>query len=100
MGDPQALGQLVEKFVEKRRWSFLFETRLVSEVWDRVISTGVKMHCKISSCKGRRLELHADSSVWAQEVSMLVPELTDLLNREAGKTIVEDIVVRVRRKSG
>ena len=98
--DPRHIGEAVASFLEKRDWDFLTHVKLAGDIWSRIASEGMRMNCRVVSCTNGKLEIHADSAVWAQEIQMLIPELIRLFNREAGKSLVETIIVRIRRKSG
>jgi len=98
--EPRQIGEAVESFLDKRKWDFLTHVKLAGDIWSRIASEGMRMNCRVVSCSNGKLEIDADSAVWAQEIRMLIPELIRLFNHEAGKSLVEHITVRIRRKSG
>lgn len=100
MGEPTPIATILEGLVKKRRWATVLTAHRIREIWEKAASRGLRAHCRVASWRNGSLELHADSPVWSQEVSLLSEELATRINQEAGEHLVEKIIVRTRRRSG
>ncbi|MFZ1381533.1 MAG: DciA family protein [Scrofimicrobium sp.] len=95
--DPRPIGAILDKEVRDRDWQRSLATGQVIGRWDEIVGDVVAQHCPIDSFSGGRLVVQADSTAWAQELKILLPEVMGAIDRAVGVGIVESVVVLAPR---
>jgi len=89
-----SLKEVIEQLVKAYRMEAkLDETQLMSS-WDKVVGGIFAKHTEHLSIKNKILFVKMDSAVLRSELAMTRSKLTDMLNKECGKKVIEDIVFR------
>lgn len=91
--DPQAVGTGLERLVGERGWSESLAVAGVVGRWREVVGDQVADHCRPETFADGALVVRADSTAWAQQVRLLVPQLQRRLADEVGEGVVESISV-------
>lgn len=68
----------------------------ISESWDEIVGPRVAAHATPVRLRSKELTLSAPDAVWRQELTLLGPEIREIVNQKIG----EDVVERVRLVSG
>ncbi len=89
-----SLKEVIEQLIKTYRMeSKLDETQLISS-WEKVTGGIFAKHTEHLSIKNKILFVKMDSAVLRSELAMARSKLVDMLNKEIGKKIIEDIVFR------
>jgi len=89
-----SLKEVLEELLKAYRMEDkLEETRLINS-WDKVVGGIFANHTQHLSIKNKILYVQLDSAVLRSELVMARSKLVEMLNKEAGKKIIEDIVFR------
>ena len=89
-----SLKEVIEELVKAYRMEDkLDETRLINS-WDKVVGAIFAKHTEHLSVKNKILYVKLDSAVLRSELVMARSKLVEMLNKEMGKKVIEDIVFR------
>jgi predicted nucleic acid-binding Zn ribbon protein len=89
-----SIKEVLEAFVKAYRMEDkLNETELMNS-WDKVVGPIFSNHTQHMSIKNKILYVQLDSAVLRNELMIARSKLVEMLNREIGKKIIEDIVLR------
>jgi predicted nucleic acid-binding Zn ribbon protein len=91
--DPRPLAGDVERLVADRGWTRSLSVAGVVGRWRDVVGDQVADHCRPETFEEGALVVRADSTAWAQQVRLLVPQLERRLAEEVGEGVVESITV-------
>jgi predicted nucleic acid-binding Zn ribbon protein len=91
--DPQPVGGLVEKLLVDRGWEQPVSVGGVVGRWRAIVGDDVADHCSVETFDEARLVLRADSTAWATQLRLLLPQLERRLAEEVGEGTVESITV-------
>ncbi|MEE6272006.1 DUF721 domain-containing protein [Georgenia wangjunii] len=92
--DPQPLGPLVDKLLAERGWTAPVSVGGVVGRWREIVGDDVADHCTVETFTGGELVVRADSTAWATQVRLLLPQLERRLAEEVGEGTVEKVVVQ------
>ncbi len=89
-----SLKEVLEAFVKAYRMEDkLNEAELINS-WDKVVGPIFSKHTQHLNIKNKILYVKLDSAALRNEMMMARGMLVKMLNRETGKKIIEDIVLR------
>jgi predicted nucleic acid-binding Zn ribbon protein len=83
----------LDRIVGERGWSQSLAVAGVVGRWREVVGDHVADHCRPETFEEGALVVRADSTAWAQQVRLLVPQLQRRLADEVGEGVVESITV-------
>jgi predicted nucleic acid-binding Zn ribbon protein len=83
----------VENLVTERGWDDAVAVGSVIGRWDAVVGAHLAGHCIPVSFVDGALTVRADSTAWATQVRLLVPQLLARLAEAVGDGVVTSIVV-------
>ncbi|PPK93856.1 uncharacterized protein DUF721 [Kineococcus xinjiangensis] len=92
--DPQPLKSLVDRLVGERGWREPVSVGGVFGRWDAVVGSEVAQHCRPETFDEGKLTVRAESTAWATQVRLLVPDVLRRLDEELGSGVVTAVVVR------
>lgn len=88
------LKEVIDELLKTYRWgNKLDEVRLV-ESWEKVVGGIIGKHTTNMVVKNKVLYVKLDSSVLRSELHMAKSKVIASLNKEVGKEVIEDIVLR------
>lgn len=88
------LKEVIDELLKTYRWgNKLDEVRLV-ESWEKVVGGIIGKHTTNMVVKNKVLYVKLDSSVLRSELHMAKSKVIASLNKEVGKVVIEDIVLR------
>lgn len=96
--DPALLGDTLSRLAAERGWSTDLSVGGVLGRWREVVGDQVADHCVPETFEDGLLVVRTDSTSWATQVRLLVPQLLARLEKEVGVDVVRD--VRVLGPSG
>lgn len=89
-----SLKELIEKLINSYRWSEKLDAVDVTATWEKVVGKVFAKHTTKLFMQNRILYVNLDSSVIRNELHMARSKIKDMINKELGKKIVDEIVLR------
>lgn len=91
--DPQPIAGLLKNLISARRWDrALVGARVISE-WETVVGEKVAAHSKAEKYQDGVLSVSTDSTVWAQQLRLLLPQIMNKLDERFGRGIIDKVIV-------
>ncbi|NLF04355.1 MAG: DUF721 domain-containing protein [Actinomycetales bacterium] len=91
--DPMLLGDTAANLLAERGWSDEVAVGGVIGRWAEVVGEHVAEHCTPETFEDGRLVVRTDSTAWATNLRMLVPDLLTRLAKDLGEGVVEEVTV-------
>lgn len=91
--DPRLIGIVIEKEVGSRGWRQPIAVGSVIGQWEEIVGDLVAGHCPVESFEGGKLIIQADSTAWAQQMQLLLPQIMARIDQAVGEGVVEQVVV-------
>ena len=91
--DPKRLADAVDALLIEQGWSTANAVANLTTRWQEVVGADLADHVVPESFTEGRLVLRADSTAWATQVRLLLPQLRAAVDREVGRGVVADISV-------
>lgn len=91
--DPALLGETLARLAAERGWSTELSVGGVVGRWREVVGDQVADHCTPESFEDGLLLVRTDSSAWASNLRLLVPQLLRRLETEVGPDVVREVRV-------
>lgn len=93
-GDPQPLGETIDRLLADRGWDVPAAVVGVVERWPEIVGTELAAHCRPEKFDAGVLSLRAESTAWATQVRLLLPQLHRRLDEVVGRDVVSRVEVR------
>jgi len=94
VGDPELLGETVARLLIERGWDVPAAVVGVTERWGEIAGGDLAEHCRPEKFDTGVLHLVAESTAWATQVRLLVPQLHRRIDEVIGHGVVTRIEVR------
>lgn len=91
--DPQLLNFELDRLLRDRGWDVDVSVGSIMGRWREIVGDEVADHVEPYAFDDGRLKVRADSTVWAQQLRVLRPQLLGRLAAELGEGIVTDVDV-------
>ena len=91
--DPKRLAEAVDALLAEHGWSTAHAVAGLIARWPDVVGADLADHVTPESFTDGRLLLRADSTAWATQVRLLLPQLRMAIDRAVGAGLVADISV-------
>lgn len=91
--DPALLAETLGRLAAERGWSTELSVGGVIGRWREVVGDTVADHCTPELFEDGVLTVRTDSTAWAANLRLLVPQLTTRLEQEVGRDVVREIRV-------
>ncbi len=91
--DPERLGSAVDRLVSDSGWSTDVSVHTVLGRWAQIVGPDVALHCTPMSYADGVVEVTADSTAWATQLTLLAATVVARLNAELGHGTVVRIQV-------
>lgn len=88
------LRDLIEKLIESYKWTDKLDAVDVNASWEKVVGGIFAKHTLKLFVKNRVLYVHLDSSVIRNELHMARNKIKDMINKELGKNVIDEVVLR------
>lgn len=92
--DPQPLGGVTSRFLAEHGWNRPVSVGGVVGRWDEIVGPEVAEHCAVERFTDGDLVIRADSTAWATQMRLLLPQVERRLAEEVGPGAVTSIDVR------
>jgi predicted nucleic acid-binding Zn ribbon protein len=93
-GDPELLGETLARLLVERGWDVPAAAAGVTERWPEIAGPDLAEHCRPERFDSGVLQLVAESTAWATQVRLLLPQLHGRLDDVVGRGVVTRIEVR------
>ncbi|MSV50673.1 MAG: DUF721 domain-containing protein [Actinobacteria bacterium] len=91
--DPKLLADAVDALLTEQGWTTANAVAQLTTRWREVVGADLAAHVTPESFTEGRLVLRAESTAWATQVRLLLPQLRMVIDREVGRGVVLDISV-------
>ena len=91
--DPQPVGAAVERLVRDQGWRERTAVAQVMVEWPDIVGPELADHVRPESFEQGELTLRADSTAWATQVRLLLPDLRRALDDRVGAGTIARITV-------
>jgi predicted nucleic acid-binding Zn ribbon protein len=91
--DPVPVASTVDRLLSDRGWGEPLSVAAVIGRWREVVGDHLADHCRPETFEEGALVVRADSTAWAMQVRLLVPQLERRLAEEVGEGVVTSITV-------
>ena len=91
--DPTLLGDMLARVAAERGWSEELSVGGVIGRWREVVGDQVADHCEPETFEDGLLVVRTDSTAWAANLRLLVPQLLATIEREVGPDVVREVRV-------
>lgn len=91
--DPVLLGEMLARLAAERAWDEPLSVGGVVGRWREVVGDQVADHCTPETFEDGLLVVRADSTTWAANLRLLVPQLLARLAAEVGDGVVTEVRV-------
>jgi predicted nucleic acid-binding Zn ribbon protein len=92
--DPQPLSQALERLVEEQGWQDQSAVAVLMGEWDQIVGRDIAEHVRPVSFADGELSLEAESTAWATQVRLLLPQVHRAVDERVGKGVVTAIRIR------
>ncbi|MFV0426648.1 MAG: DUF721 domain-containing protein [Beutenbergiaceae bacterium] len=89
--DPQQLGEMVEGLASQLGWRAPLQIGAVVGRWREVVGDQIADHCEPETFVEGELVVRTDSTAWATQLKLLLPQLQRRLAQEVGEGAVTSI---------
>ena len=88
--DPAELGSVMTTIAGNGVWTANMKLAQLRNHWDQVVGQAIASHSAVADFTDGVLTIRAESTVWATQLTYLIPQLTDTIRRNLkGLTITE-----------
>lgn len=91
--DPQSLGDVLDAIEKKPVWQESLSLGSIAARWDQIVGPQVAEHCKIESFDDGKLQVRTDSTAWAHQLRLLLPQIEKRVAEELGEGAVRQVIV-------
>ncbi|MDR2565479.1 MAG: DUF721 domain-containing protein [Bifidobacteriaceae bacterium] len=91
--DPKTAGELVDELIAVEGWQTDASAGLLLADWPRIVGPQVAAHCQVVGLEEGKLTVKADSSPWATEIRLLIPQLRAAIDKHVGPGLVTQVEV-------
>lgn len=92
--DPSKMtGVLQRLFKSQGLESFLDEGRLRAN-WETLVGPAVAQHTKIERIQGGQVTIRCDSTRWATQLRLMIPQIMKILDDQAGSLAIESLLIK------
>ncbi|BDR53894.1 hypothetical protein KIMH_00050 [Bombiscardovia apis] len=90
--DPNGLSSVLEGIAQQGGWTPHLKIAQLSSHWDQVVGPVIAQHSTVTSYEQGRLTIQARTTVWATQLTYMVPQLRSKIS-ERLQMPVEEIIV-------
>ncbi len=91
--DPQPLGKILGAETRRRAWGTQLSLGTIIMNWPEIVGAAVAEHSDVESFAEGKLLVRADSTAWARQLQLLVPQIERRLDEVLGVGSVQQVIV-------
>lgn len=84
---------MVDSLVTNKGWRDSIDVAGVVGRWPEIVGDHIATHCHVETFDEAKLVVRTDSTAWATQLRLLLPQLERRIAEEVGEGVVEQIVV-------
>lgn len=92
-GELGPIGDAMDGFIKEQGWQGASVFASITTNWARLVGTDLAQHVHPVRCQDAILTIQAESTAWATQVRMLVPQMQEVLLQALGPGVVTAIEV-------
>jgi predicted nucleic acid-binding Zn ribbon protein len=92
--DPQPLSAALDRLVEDQGWQDQSAVAVLMGQWEQIVGRDLAEHVRPASFTDGELILDAESTAWATQVRLLLPQLHRAVDDRVGRGVVRAIRIR------
>lgn len=96
--DPSPLSDSVAAFIDDRGWNQVAATATVTAQWETIVGSDVAAHARPETILDGVLTIRTDSTAWATQLRLLLPQVRSAIEAVVGTHVISDI--RITAPSG
>ena len=91
--DPRLVGNIALNEVRERSWTRSLAAGKVVGRWSDIVGDLVAGHCPVESFEEGKLVVRANSTAWAVQLRLMIPQVMARIDEEVGPGVVDTLVV-------
>lgn len=91
--DPKSFCGILKNFASTSNWNSQLSIAKLRSSWHKVVGESIAKHCEISQVVNGVLIVRAQSTVWATQLSYLIPQLKEKINNNLENIEIKEIKV-------
>lgn len=91
--DPKPLQAVLSVTTARQKWKVPLSVGFLSDAWPQIVGEAVAQHSAIESLNNGRLFVRADSTAWANQLQLLVPQMEKRIDDVVGHGKVTQVIV-------
>lgn len=91
--DPQLVSEILGQVVKRRGWAKQLQVRSFIANWADLVGEVNAQHSKPESFDGSVLTIRCESSVWAQSLRLMTPQILARINSHLGQASVTEVKI-------
>lgn len=95
--DPQPVGKVLGVIRKSEEWKTPLSLGQIANQWESIVGETVAAHCEIESFFEGKLQVRADSTAWARQLRLLLPQIEKRIAEELGEGQVVQTVIHAPR---
>ena len=92
MAKPESISTIIARQLETSGLARGIKRASIEHVWSELVGPDIAVHTRVVKVQAGRVFVAVDSPVWRQELLYKKEALIEILNRELGEKIVDDIM--------
>jgi predicted nucleic acid-binding Zn ribbon protein len=92
--DPQPLGAALDGLIRDQGWEDQSAVAVLMGEWQQIVGRDMAEHVVPVSFQDGELSLQAESTTWATQVRLLLPDLQRAVDARVGSGVVKSIKIR------
>ncbi|MBW3090326.1 DUF721 domain-containing protein [Bifidobacterium miconisargentati] len=91
--DPAELGSVMTTIAGSGVWASNLKLAQLRNHWDQVVGPAIAQHSAVADFRDGILIIRAESTVWATQLTYLIPQLTETIRRNLKGLTINEIRV-------
>lgn len=91
--DPKSFCGILKNFASESNWNSQLSIAKLRSSWHKVVGESIAKQCEISQVVNGVLIVRAQSTVWATQLSYLIPQLKEKINNNLENIEIKEIKV-------
>lgn len=92
--DPHPLRLLVQNLSAAKRWDRPLLGGRIEAEWEQIVGEAIANHCQVVEFEDGELSVVTDTSAWAQQLRLFIPQIMKKLEDRYGADVVTKLSVR------
>jgi hypothetical protein len=90
--DSLSIGEALERWMDQLRVRNKYKETYIIQHWERIMGLPISKRTTNLYIRNKRLYVHLSSGPLKQELNQSKTKVIELLNREAGDKVLEDVI--------